>query len=432
MVLGRWAILCVIAWTQAEFCKSLKGFLSNSLLIRELYLISTFLAFLAFLRLPNWLKPQSSLVCAICLGLGWTPTHLGRADDYKSFIKYGKKDATIEIELKAKSNEHNNHTIKVQIIKDAASKDGSKRRWWINGKDATLGKVRDLTRELSIQIDNLCQFLPQDKVSEFAALSAKDLLHSTQRAAAPPEMLTWHDQLISLRKKQKDLQLKHDTDTASLESYQKKRDGLQDDVNKLQDRANAEKKIELLRKARPFIEYKVRRDEFNAAKDKKKEANVQLRRLQARVNPTLEALNEKEEYQRQIEAVEKERIQSAKNAERALAATVKEREDIEHRIKQIEDARKSEQDSDANRKRAKVAIERKISDLRAQLQQVPEFDAADWNRRIVSVFKTITNTYADLVLERWGKHWQSRPEWHWWYQRYVLLLRVDGHLVDCG
>ncbi|RSM03177.1 hypothetical protein CEP52_007557 [Fusarium oligoseptatum] len=42
---------------------------------------------------------KSSLVCAICLGLGYSPKHLGRAGSVKEFVKHGKDTATIEIEL---------------------------------------------------------------------------------------------------------------------------------------------------------------------------------------------------------------------------------------------------------------------------------------------------------------------------------------------
>lgn len=42
---------------------------------------------------------KSSLVCAICLGLGGATKVIGRAKDAQDFIKYGCDAATIEIEL---------------------------------------------------------------------------------------------------------------------------------------------------------------------------------------------------------------------------------------------------------------------------------------------------------------------------------------------
>ena len=38
---------------------------------------------------------KSSIVCAICLGLGGSPKSLGRADKVKDFIKRGKKTVNI-------------------------------------------------------------------------------------------------------------------------------------------------------------------------------------------------------------------------------------------------------------------------------------------------------------------------------------------------
>jgi len=48
---------------------------------------------------------KSTLVCAICLGLGGKTSLLGRAKDIKDFVKHGKEKAIIEIELKTKGRE---------------------------------------------------------------------------------------------------------------------------------------------------------------------------------------------------------------------------------------------------------------------------------------------------------------------------------------
>ena len=39
-------------------------------------------------------------------------------------------------------------------------------------------------------------FLPQDKVSEFAAMTAAELLKETQRAAGDEKLTEWHETLI--------------------------------------------------------------------------------------------------------------------------------------------------------------------------------------------------------------------------------------------
>ena len=42
---------------------------------------------------------KSTIVCAICLGMTGKPAVLGRASNICDFVKYGKNNATIEIEL---------------------------------------------------------------------------------------------------------------------------------------------------------------------------------------------------------------------------------------------------------------------------------------------------------------------------------------------
>lgn len=45
-------------------------------------------------------------------------------------------------------------------------------------------QVRDFVKTYHIQVDNLCQFLAQDKVVEFARQSKGDLLLNTEKAVS--------------------------------------------------------------------------------------------------------------------------------------------------------------------------------------------------------------------------------------------------------
>lgn len=316
---------------------------------------------------------KSSLVSALCLGLGYNPSTLGRADDFKSYVRTGKKQATIEIELKGDPN----HIVKVLIMKA-----DNKRKWWINNKDATLRNVQDLMKKLSIQIDNLCQFLPQDRVNEFSNMSPKEKLSSMQRAAAPPEMLEWHAELIELRKKQKILLVKHEHTIAELRANQTKKDDLQDDVDKLQDRAEAEQRKDRLEKCKMFVEYQVRRDEFRALKQQKKAAIRLKNQLDRRVQPTIDSIAEKESYQKQIEAAKRERARAVQVTERALGEIVKEIKAVEERIEGLEKSKKAEQDTAKGRKAKIMACQVRIRELEAQQTRCVDFDSHDWNRRI--------------------------------------------------
>jgi chromosome segregation ATPase len=42
-------------------------------------------------------------------------------------------------------------------------------------------QIEDLMSKLSIQVDNLCQFLPQDRVADFSKMNPQLLLENTEK-----------------------------------------------------------------------------------------------------------------------------------------------------------------------------------------------------------------------------------------------------------
>jgi hypothetical protein len=323
---------------------------------------------------------KSSLVCAICLGLGYGPSHLGRAQKVGEFVKHGKDDAAIEIELQRRHVDACNHVIKVRITRD-----GDKRKWWINNRETSLKAVQTLTRELGIQVDNLCQFLPQDRVAEFAGLNPVELLHHTQRAAAPEEMLAWHEQLKSLRKEEKALQLQHETDQEALKNQTARQENLRGDVERLKERQQIQERVTLLEKTVPFVEYTEARKQHYHHKERKQEAQRRLKGLERQVEPTMRAVNTKQHYQSQIEAVVTERKKDVEIAERGADIALKKIDDMDTEITQITQTRRAEIEGNKKRKQDLDRIRGRIRDMEARLQNPPpEFDPESWNAQIVS------------------------------------------------
>lgn len=267
---------------------------------------------------------KSTLVCAICLGLGWETKHLGRAKDISDFVKHGAKRAIIEIELARdpKKQRHN------PVIKTRIQKDGNKVEYWIDGKKENKKRVMDLARSYSIQVDNLCQFLPQDRVVEFAALSPVELLAQTQRAAAPEQMTEWHQQLKDMRKEQKiseDSQSRLTEDLQRLENRQRMQQG---DVERLRERSELQERLAAYIKFKPFPAYKVAKQRHAEAKTRRKEAEREFKRLERQMEPNLRAVTAKQEYLTSVDKIvaRKKRLvdnmdTTSKQALQALEAT---------------------------------------------------------------------------------------------------------------
>lgn len=70
---------------------------------------------------------KSTLVCAMCLGLGWDPKVLGRAKNVSEFVKHGSTEAIIQIKLQGQPNETD------PVIKRKIKKESNRSDWWING-----------------------------------------------------------------------------------------------------------------------------------------------------------------------------------------------------------------------------------------------------------------------------------------------------------
>ncbi|KAI9282249.1 hypothetical protein BY458DRAFT_429033 [Sporodiniella umbellata] len=110
---------------------------------------------------------KSTIVCAIALGLGGSPSLLGRAKNIQEFVKTGQDEAKITIELK-KANERN------VVIQRSFKKSSNSTLWKVNGKKYKnciflfflkkkphLGKsiaykeVMNIIHGFNIQVDNL-------------------------------------------------------------------------------------------------------------------------------------------------------------------------------------------------------------------------------------------------------------------------------------
>uniref|UniRef100_A0A2D4M2N8 Structural maintenance of chromosomes protein 5 n=1 Tax=Micrurus spixii TaxID=129469 RepID=A0A2D4M2N8_9SAUR len=81
--------------------------------------------------------------------------------------------------------------------------------WLLNKIPSTLKLVEEEVSALNIQVGNLCQFLPQDKVGEFAKLSKIELLEATEKSIGPPEMYKFHCELKNFRQRERELEVRY-------------------------------------------------------------------------------------------------------------------------------------------------------------------------------------------------------------------------------
>lgn len=247
-------------------------------------------------------------------------------------------------------------------------------------------EVLRLAHSFAIQVDNLCQFLPQDKVSEFAALTPIELLNSTQRAAAGAEMVELHENLKSLRAEQKSLQSNNEADRDLLSNLENRQEMQRADVERVRQRAQIKKQIEVLEMVRPVVQYKALHRKFDAVREDRRACQHELEELEAELEPVMRSVKEKEGYCKQVDDVIKHKQRKFDAAERAATDIGKRVEQYEQSMKDMEAEIEAERKSSVNYRQEGIKITQTINRLNRQLNEEPiEFDANWYNDQIVSV-----------------------------------------------
>ena len=251
---------------------------------------------------------KSSILCAICLGLGGEPRLLGRADKVESFIQNGETEAEIELEV---TNEHGDDVIVTRTITQpdsAVSRNNKNNKTSVftwNGEVVSGKKVRERAAlEFQIQLDNLCTFLPQEKVGNFSGISSKDLLLETEKTLSDnQDLYNTHMKLIKL---QEDLMggdnqvdnLKQKVELLEAEVKQYKVG-----VDRMKERKKAQEQAGLLRKKKLWLEVDELRDKCVELKKEKENAKKEVEDLEDRLEPLERSHNDAQE---RLEAASKE------------------------------------------------------------------------------------------------------------------------------
>ncbi|OSX59547.1 hypothetical protein POSPLADRAFT_1048859 [Postia placenta MAD-698-R-SB12] len=301
---------------------------------------------------------KSTIACAICLGLDFPPS-------------IGTDNGHIEIELKSPKGKPN------LVIKRTLSAKSKSSNFTLNGQSATGREINARMAELGVQVSNLCTFLPQDKVSEFAQMSSQQLLRETQRAAGNASMTSWHDTLISSGKDLKQMQEKLNSDRDQLKTMQERNANLERDVRRYEERRELEKQIELLELVFPFRQYIEAKDRYSETKTRQRNLHERVLRLQAKNAPINER---KKALERELRDLDERRNQKKDGIRRKFDKIQRKNSEIEKLEAKSENAKTElENSKKAEKERVKKisTSEKTISQIREQLDNPPKVEDLD-------------------------------------------------------
>uniref|UniRef100_A0AAQ5X2H8 Structural maintenance of chromosomes protein 5 n=1 Tax=Amphiprion ocellaris TaxID=80972 RepID=A0AAQ5X2H8_AMPOC len=333
---------------------------------------------------------KSSIVCAICLGLAGKTAVLGRGDKVGLYVKRGCSKGYIEIELyKSGGN---------VVINREIHQENNQSLWMLNGRHCNQKTVEEEVKALRIQVSNLCQFLPQEKVGEFAKMSKVELLEATEKSVGPPEMYEYHCELKNFRNKERELENVVKEKASFLEKTKQRNERNKHDVNRYYERKRHLDVIELLDKKKPWVEYETTRKELEGVKKEREEAKRQLSALKQAHAPMLRKIQLIENQLQPTEAQIKAKVTKLKLFSALSSPQI---EDIKQTLKLKSMEEEEHQKRISNTKRI-------IEDLKAELAKVgdqpdvtPRINAVNMElRRIQEDRAKIEGDKADLRREK--------------------------------
>ncbi|KAI0058575.1 P-loop containing nucleoside triphosphate hydrolase protein [Artomyces pyxidatus] len=306
---------------------------------------------------------KSSIACAIALGLNFPPSILGRAAELNSFVKMGTEEGFIEIELKGQLGRPN---LVVRRNLSAKSKGST---YALNGQPATGREVTQKMSELNVQVGNLCSFLPQDKVSEFAHMSPQQLLRETQRAAGDERLTAWHDTLISSGKELAEVMEVLTTDRVQMKTLEERNAMLERDVQRFKERQELQRQIALLELILPFMEYVEVRRLYQEAKEKQRGLHQRVVALKAKNAPLHEFKKRLEIQHKRLNEQRDEKKKATQKKFKAMGLLWNENERMSNDEEDIQTKLTNIKRNERARLQKIQNLEKQIEDQQRQLDQ---------------------------------------------------------------
>lgn len=309
---------------------------------------------------------KSTLVAAICLGLGGK-LQLIKRETMKSMIKTGTTESTIILVVA----DFDGDVVIERHFTEKTSK------WKLNGKNTSEKEVLGKVKSLNIQLDNLCHFLPQERVAEFAGLSPEKLLVETQRTLKSGNLYFMHEDLIKLEDKKDSIMQQLDTYNSRLETLQQEKEKLNEAVLALNQFNEKREQVELHKHILPYAMWedeKIRRRELKKRKEK---AEAKLKDFELNKRPLTEGLVVSRDERKRLEIEKNEKQQLYDDFVDKLEKVQKAKTKNDDLITDLKNRLSTTRTSKERRKQDIINEKAEINKFTTELKELPEDDGED-------------------------------------------------------
>ncbi|KAD5802893.1 hypothetical protein E3N88_14253 [Mikania micrantha] len=309
---------------------------------------------------------KSSLVCAIALGLGGEPQLLGRAATIGAFVKRGEESGYTKITLRGNTPEE-----KIIVTRKIDARNRSE--WLHNGEAVSKKEITELIQKFNIQVNNLTQFLPQDRVCEFAKLSPVRLLEETEKAVGDPQLPVLHRSLVV-----RSAELQRSQQATPLNSIKFQLKALnaeqEKDVERVRQRDELLAKAESMKKKLPWLKYDMKKAEFLEAKDQEKDAKKKLDEAAKLLNNIREPSKKLQQEKKEQDAKCKKFRDFLENVDTSCKQMLEKEKQLGVKVKgKYKDMDELERQEHSRLERIAKA-EKELADAELELQNLPPFE----------------------------------------------------------
>ncbi|XP_015881840.3 structural maintenance of chromosomes protein 5-like isoform X1 [Ziziphus jujuba] len=304
---------------------------------------------------------KSSLVCAIALGLGGEPQLLGRATSIGAFVKRGEESGYTKITLRGETEEQ-----QISIMRKIDTR--NKSEWLFNGKAVPKKEVVEVIQRFNIQVNNLTQFLPQDRVCEFAKLTPVQLLEETEKAVGDPQLPIHHRALIEKSKELKNIERAVEKNGETLNQLKALIAEQEKDVARVRQREELLAKAASMKKKLPWLKYDMKKAEYMVAKAQENDAKKKLDEAAKILNDLKEPVEIQKQEKARLESKSK-KIGILINENAKMRSELLEMENglgvrVRGNYQEIEDLKKQEESRQQRILKAKEDLHAAISELK--------------------------------------------------------------------
>ena len=158
-------------------------------------------------------------------------------------------------------------------------------KFYINNRLSRHKDVVQYAERFGIQVENLVQFLPQDRVDDFTKMTPSQVLESTELAVGGSELVQQHHELKERRARLNAGQSDVETKARELSTLKDQNKPLEAQIAADQQRLDLEKDLNNQRNIQLAQNYQARKADLNAAKDHAREVTEALTEVDDQLKP---------------------------------------------------------------------------------------------------------------------------------------------------